>query len=247
MPLFFRDAMQLMRMRMGKLHSIERGLVIYHPLTSALATLPTGQSVTITGESYAATTYQGIPCVAFDASGVPCVFSIPMAVAVTSDWNCTVSLWLATTWDANNYNGLAFASIGKPFTSASRGGFAVRKRSSGITRATVVSGGGAYDGPDLWEKSDTSFHHVCLLCSRGASPSPTTRVSASLAAYVDGEPVGTGACSDYRTYNVDAVEIGVYGTAQACVSYASAFRVWNRHLTAAEIATLASEFTPQTT
>lgn len=215
---------------------------IYHPLTSVLGTLPTGQTVTISGSGYSATEHQGIPCVKFPTDTASNYFRIPFpAKQPRAKWNGAFSLWFAKSGLNTNYRGFQFLYVGKDF-GATGHRFAIVKRNS---TDNSIKGGLIYASTYAMETivSDGNFHHVAFNCTIAAGWENTER-SADI--YVDGQLVGTQTQTP-QNQAMDYVALGAnFTTAEAGWVAMSALRVWNRHLSADEIAALASEFTPQT-
>ena len=240
------QGMRLLQIR-DERKTLRRGLAIYHPLTSVLTTLPTGQTVTFVGAGYGAGTYQGISCVTFPSDRQN-YFILPYERNVYTPRKFALSVWMAKTCTATSKS-VSMITFGNTYSENTqrylRWFVSKRSASSSNTVAGIYNARLA-DVYTILENADTDWHSIIVngTAGRGSSACEMT-----LDLYIDGAKVDTleYATTQGALYNWTVIDIGSYnGSESGFIAYA-ALRVWDRQLTAAEIATLASEFTPQTT
>lgn len=223
--------------------------VLYHPMTSVLDVLPTGQTVGQVGSSVEAVEYRGIASLKFDASTEnDTYFSIPYFGNYTrhtthgAGWVATASLWMAK-YNIGSSGTVAFLSFGHAFNAGINGKFMFNKRviSSTVTFCAEIVRGATYDRVALFTGGDTNWHHIAMLMHIAEND-----FSARMSVYLDGVSLGDVAGSKlFIRDEFDRVQIGIHQSSTHTGGvYISALRVWDRILTASEIYSLAHEFTP---
>ncbi|MBQ7179116.1 MAG: hypothetical protein IJS08_17000 [Victivallales bacterium] len=230
----------LKRMYYAQSQSKDDGLILYHPLTEVLATLPTGQRVTISGTNYAPGTYQGIACMDFAATSTTTYFSMPFPFLVPGGaWEGTISLWLAkqgispgvaitamTVGRINNFTGGGSA-------------FVIRRGSASSARlsAGICNNNGRETMRVIINEGDASWHHVAMLCGKHGTQYTTD-------IYLDGAGIGNVTITTTDVQSMAAMAgLRNVGTRTGAMHLA-AFRIYKRKLSADEIVALAHEFTP---
>lgn len=245
MPLRFTHAMQLARTRRGGGIPVD-GLAVYHPLTSILDTLPTGQSVTMIGAGNNAVdevTYQGIRCLRFlEILNKLSMFQIPYSRQIsTLGFNATLSCWVAAQYPKGNNIKFAIVANGgyndnnTNFVGINKSGNGIscvlRRSSSSQTLEAIIT--------------DTNFHHVAMVFT---TPAPQTSAATwQCQIYLDGVYKSTISRASMPNAAFTNIFLGVYsGASNPGYVYEAGFRLYERQLSADEIARLAHEFTPTT-
>lgn len=193
------------------------GLVYWHPLAEALTTLPTGQSVTQSGE-WTYGVVNRVPC-ATKASGSATIAMATAAGIPVGTADRTLSVWLARL-NSSTLNYCGWGSVSATY------GWGYRQ-SAGRVYFPPYTGGDGYE-PDIG-----AWHHYAATYAAGI-----------VAWYIDGRLQGTSA-ENVNTTAIRAstpVYVGRATTHNAfCVS---SMRIYNRALDGTEILALAREFRP---
>lgn len=218
---------------------------VYHPLSSALTALPTGQAVSYAGGgTCVATRYQGIQCMQFTADAGNALCTIPFPVdwsTIRSGWDGTISVWVAATKPKTGTSKIVRLGSGT-YTSSSGEWVQIIKNTNGV-RANLLTSGAQSTNYTLFE--DANFHHVLLVVHRPNTG--TESATATCDIYLDGAFQTTISSASWRSYDFTNAWIGMSDSSTGGSVYLAAFRVWNRILAPSEIAELAQEFTPVTT
>ncbi len=235
----------LQRRQLDRLPTI--GLAVYHPLTAIVDTIPTGQSVTRIGAGNNAVdevTHQGIQCLRFlEMPNKLSMFQIPYSRQIsTLGFNVTLSCWVAAQYPEGSNIKFAIVANGgyndnnTNFVGINKGGNGIscvlRRSSSSQTLEAVIT--------------DTNFHHVAMVFT---TPAPQTSAATwQCQIYLDGVYKSTISRASMPNAAFTNILLGVYsGDSNPGYVYEAAFRLYERQLSATEIALLAHEFTPQVT
>ena len=196
------------------------GLVYYHPLNEALATLPTGQSLTTSG-TWTYGTVNGVPC-ATKANGTAYMLLDDDSTIPVGHASRTMSAWIAVlntnTTDIFGYGANNTATVAWNYRTGSGNVYFPPRGSNETAVAT-----------DTWHHLLTTFDDA----------------TSTVTWYMDGVAVGNTVSSGLNTSAISSsypVFIG-YNQWQYGFRIAGA-RIYNRVLTQAEITALAHEFTP---
>ena len=212
---------------------------IYHPLTSQLGTLPTGQSASYSASgSFVATEYQGVQCMQFTTDGTNSICTVPYPLIVDKGWNGTISVWVAASKPNTGSSTILRIGSGN-FTSASGEWVEIIKNSNGVQARLLTSGNNKTVQTII---TDTDLHHVLLTVSRPNGSS----ITATCGIYIDGTYQTTISRSGWRGFDFSNAWFGMSNSSTGGVVYLSALRIWNRILSSSEIAELAQEFNPTT-
>ena len=194
------------------------GLVFYAPLSSAAAAAQTGQTLTVNGSSLTFGTVNGIPCATFSGSQY-ITFSASAFPSGNSDR--TISFWArktsSGTWMFFNYGESNGDNTLEIFEHNSQ----------------IRAGCGTDDLPESGVSCYNVWRHVALVFDSG---------TASL--YVDNVLKASDTSIVWTTVAEDGSIGGKYDGSYTGIGSIAAVRVYDRALSAAEIASLAAEFTP---
>ena len=220
--------------------------VMYYPMDEILSTLPTAQTATLNGTGCEAVAYKGIDCLKFTGATY---FSIPNAGVkkkTQGGRRFAISLWVATQGTRVTYKECVMMKYGQSATFDNGAGFGLTLQTSGhpvnvifrvhdtatsATPYTVAS-------PD-----DNGWHHLVAncFCMNG-----WTWTAWTAEIYLDGEYKTTL----NRTVNNNGLNetflIGRNNANQPNVAmHYAGVRMYNRFLTAEDVATLHQEFSPE--
>lgn len=193
------------------------GLVFYAPLDNSSATAETGQSITEQGMQF--TTWKGIPCGYFNGGNI--TFT-PNGLP-SGDSDRTVSCWAYILSQGNRPILVVYGGDGdnSAYVMEVEGG--------------RLSAGGHGGGTNVW--GDTSIQrekwlHLAIVHSNGYEYF-----------YVDG--IADGTSEMHRDTQLNQASIGAeYASSDRLYGYMAGVRIYDRALSADEIALLANEFTP---
>lgn len=219
--------------------------VLYFPMNEIISTLPTGQTATLTGSGCSAVSYKGIDCLKFTGASY---FSIPNAgikKKIQGGRRFAISLWIATPGARVTSKECVMLKYGQNATFNNGAGFEIIMPSSGNPvnlnfqiHDTAVSAS-TYT---IAAPNDEEWHHFVAncFCMNG-----WTGTSWTAEIYLDGEYK----TKLNRTVNNNALNetllIGRNNTNQPNVAmHYAGLRLYNRFLTAEDVATLHQEFAP---
>lgn len=227
--------------------AMKRGLAVYHPLSSILATLPTGQAVNNVNTSYQeAAVYQGIPCVRFANGGGNTYITIPFSGNTDyAGWSGSVSLWIAKQGMSTSGKNKVFFTIPRAYSASASTRICIMKTGSGTLNVSGYNANGKYTHLAISSSANAvNFHHVAM----NITIPPGQMVARTADVYIDGTYLDSVSTDQRTNANFQYVQVGIYNadedSTDAGSVYFAGLRVWNRHLKATEIATLAGEFTP---
>ena len=206
------------------------GLVFHASLAASSATAETGQTLTANNVSF--DVIDGIPCAVFAGNEYSYIYTADGTNLPVSDATSTLSCWVRFN-TLGAYNSW-FMAYGSGSTNALRGFF------SSANDNYAASGIWGSDGDNVSGnliEIDTWYHFAAIFTSSGQQ------------LYLNGQLISTHSYGGMDTV-FEKLSLGGYFGAgsSSLMEYAdccvAAARVYNRALSAAEIATLAAEFTP---
>lgn len=215
----------------------EDGLVFYAPLAEASTTAETGQAL-ITQGTVTYSEVNGIPCAYINGTAGSCIYSTDSTNIPVGSSASTMSVWVNFKTKSST-NDFAF-TYGRGYDNALRGIGCIKNWETGIDYIAAATYGSAGDTFSTVQFTTGVWYHICASFSGNKN-----------SLYIDGI---LAAEKDYSELATDflAITLGGYfsdidsGLSEYSDCYLAGARVYNRVLTAEEVAQLASEFTPTT-
>lgn len=211
------------------------GLVFYVPLASASSTAETGHAI-ITQGTVTYGEVNGIPCAYINGTAGSCIYSTDSTNIPVGSSASTMSVWVNFKTKSST-NDFAF-TYGRGYDNALRGIGCIKNWETGIDYIAAATYGSAGDTYSTVQFTEGVWHHICASFSGNKN-----------SLYIDGI---LAAEKDYSELATDflAITLGGYfsdidsGMSEYSDCYLAGARIYNRVLTAEEVARLASEFTP---
>ena len=202
------------------------GAVFYAPLSASSATAETGQSLMLSG-SLSYEVYKGVPSALFNGQSYITVTDLTDINSCQTNNAITLSFWMCGNGNYSYYDGIFTAQNG---AAPNNWQWACFYQGNADTFTMYLNG--TNQDVDYPVTADT-WYHFCMVGGNG-----------TWKFYVNGSQINSGTCNAIQSIS-NAVMIGWWDSSYGKFNgRLSACRIYNRALSAAEVAVLSAEFTP---